>query len=155
MCLAQAAEQGFRGVIAATSGNYGAAIASQAAMYGLKALILQEVFDSTGRGQPEVLEKTRACEAYGAEVPQLTVGPGSSTSSCSSWKKPAISIPACTRPTPRSAWRPSATRLPFSAQSGSADSLRPSSQRTAVAGTSRALPAAFAAAGPTMPQSSE
>jgi 2-amino-4-ketopentanoate thiolase beta subunit len=75
MCLAQAAEQGFRGVIAATSGNYGAAIASQAAMYGLKALILQEVFDSSGRGQPEVLEKTRACEAYGAEVWQLTVGP--------------------------------------------------------------------------------
>ena len=75
MCLAQAADQGFDGVIAATSGNYGAAIASQAAMYGLKALILQEVFDSTGRGQPEVLEKTRACEAYGAEVWQLTVGP--------------------------------------------------------------------------------
>jgi cysteine synthase len=75
MCLAQAAEGGFGGVIAATSGNYGAAIASQAAMYGLKALILQEVFDSTGRGQPEVLEKTRACEAYGAEVWQLTVGP--------------------------------------------------------------------------------
>jgi cysteine synthase len=75
MCLAQAADQGFPGVIAATSGNYGAAIASQAAMYGLKALILQEVFDSRGRGQPEVLEKTRACEAYGAEVWQLTVGP--------------------------------------------------------------------------------
>ena len=75
MCLAQAAEQGFAGVIAATSGNYGAAVASQAAIYGLKALILQEVFDSQGRGQPEVLEKTRACEAYGAEVWQLTVGP--------------------------------------------------------------------------------
>jgi 2-amino-4-ketopentanoate thiolase beta subunit len=75
MCLAEAADQGFPGVIAATSGNYGAAIASQAAMYGLKALILQEVFDSSGRGQPEVLEKTRACEAYGAEVWQLTVGP--------------------------------------------------------------------------------
>jgi cysteine synthase len=75
MCLAQAADAGFKGVIAATSGNYGAAIASQAAMYGLKALILQEVFDSSGRGQPEVLEKTRACEAYGAEVWQLTVGP--------------------------------------------------------------------------------
>jgi cysteine synthase len=75
ICLAQAADGGFPGVIAATSGNYGAAIASQAAMYGLKALILQEVFDSHGRGQPEVLEKTRACEAYGAEVWQLTVGP--------------------------------------------------------------------------------
>jgi 2-amino-4-ketopentanoate thiolase beta subunit len=75
MCLAQAADQGYRGVIAATSGNYGAAVASQAAMYGLKVLILQEVFDSFGRGQPEILEKTRACEAYGAEVWQLTVGP--------------------------------------------------------------------------------
>lgn len=75
VCLAQAADGGFEGVIAATSGNYGAAIASQAATYGLKALILQEVFDSAGRGQPEILEKTRACEAYGAEVWQLTVGP--------------------------------------------------------------------------------
>ncbi len=75
LCLAQAADAGFEGVIAATSGNYGAAVASQAAIYGLKALILQEVFDSQGRGQPEVLEKTRACEAYGAEVWQLTVGP--------------------------------------------------------------------------------
>ena len=75
MCLAQAADDGFDGVIAATSGNYGAAVASQAAMYGLKALIVQEVFDSAGRGQPEILEKTRACEAYGAEVWQLTVGP--------------------------------------------------------------------------------
>jgi cysteine synthase len=75
MCLAQAADGGFDGVIAATSGNYGAAVASQAAMYGLKALIVQEVFDSAGRGQPEILEKTRACEAYGAEVWQLTVGP--------------------------------------------------------------------------------
>jgi cysteine synthase len=75
LCLAQAAEDGYEGVIAATSGNYGAAVASQAAIYGLKALILQEVFDSAGRGQPEVLEKTRACEAYGAEVWQLTVGP--------------------------------------------------------------------------------
>jgi cysteine synthase len=75
VCLAQAADGGFAGVIAATSGNYGAAVASQAAIYGLKALIVQEVFDSHGRGQPEVLEKTRACEAYGAEVWQLTVGP--------------------------------------------------------------------------------
>lgn len=75
VCLAQAADGGFDGVIAATSGNYGAAVASQAAIYGLKSIILQEVFDSQGRGQPEVLEKTRACEAYGAEVWQLTVGP--------------------------------------------------------------------------------
>jgi len=70
-----AARQGFKGVVAATSGNYGAAVASQATKYGLKAIILQEAYDSRKVGQPEILEKTRACEAYGAEVWQLTVGP--------------------------------------------------------------------------------
>lgn len=71
----QAKQQGYAGVIAATSGNYGAAVASQAAMHGLKCIVVQEVFDSEGVGQPEILEKGRACEAYGAEVCQLTVGP--------------------------------------------------------------------------------
>ena len=66
---------GYKGVIAATSGNYGAAVASQAAMQGLKCIIVQECYDSRGIGQPEILEKARACEAYGAEVIQLTVGP--------------------------------------------------------------------------------
>jgi threonine synthase len=66
---------GYRGVVCASSGNYGAAVASQAAKRGLKAIILQEVYDSRKVGQPEILEKTRACEAYGAEVWQLTVGP--------------------------------------------------------------------------------
>jgi cysteine synthase len=66
---------GYLGVIAATSGNYGAAVASQAAKYGLKCIIVQECFDSDGIGQPEIIEKARACEAYGAEVIQLTVGP--------------------------------------------------------------------------------
>lgn len=70
-----AGQHGYTGVVAATSGNFGAAIASQAAMRGLKSIIVQEVFDSRGIGQPEILEKTRACEAYGAEVVQLTVGP--------------------------------------------------------------------------------
>jgi 2-amino-4-ketopentanoate thiolase beta subunit len=66
---------GFQGVIAATSGNYGAAVASQAAKYGLKCIIVQECYDSKGIGQPEIIEKARACEAYGAEVIQLSVGP--------------------------------------------------------------------------------
>lgn len=70
-----ASRLGYKGVVAATSGNYGAAVASQAAKYGLKAIILQEVYDSRKVGQPEILEKTRACEAYGAEVWQTTVGP--------------------------------------------------------------------------------
>src|SRR5699024_8152206 len=37
---------GYKGVIAATSGNYGAAVASQAAMQGLKCIIVQECYDS-------------------------------------------------------------------------------------------------------------
>lgn len=70
-----AEKMGYKGVIAATSGNYGAAVASQAAMRGLKCIVVQEVFDSRGKGQPEIVEKGRKCEAYGAEVVQLTVGP--------------------------------------------------------------------------------
>jgi len=66
---------GYKGVIAATSGNYGAAVASQAAMLGLKCIIVQECYDSNGKGQPEIIEKARKCEAFGAEVVQLTVGP--------------------------------------------------------------------------------
>ncbi len=71
----EAARKGYKGIIAATSGNYGAAVASQAAQRGLKAIIVQEVFDSRHVGQPEIVEKGRACEAYGAEVLKLTVGP--------------------------------------------------------------------------------
>ncbi|WP_374090440.1 2-amino-4-oxopentanoate thiolase subunit OrtB [Methylomicrobium lacus] len=67
--------RGYPGVIAATSGNYGAAIASQAAKAGLRCIIVQEAFDSQGVAQPEIAEKTRACEAYGAEVIRLSVGP--------------------------------------------------------------------------------
>lgn len=66
---------GYKGVIAATSGNYGSAVASQAAMQGLKCIVVQECYDSKGVGQPEIIEKARACEAYGAEVVQLSVGP--------------------------------------------------------------------------------
>ncbi|WP_028830222.1 2-amino-4-oxopentanoate thiolase subunit OrtB [Proteocatella sphenisci] len=66
---------GYKGVIAATSGNYGAAVASQAAMQGLKCIVVQECYDSKGLGQPEIIEKARKCEALGAEVVQLTVGP--------------------------------------------------------------------------------
>lgn len=66
---------GYKGVIAATSGNYGAGVASQAAMRGLKCIIVQECYDSRGIGQPEIIEKARKCEALGAEVVQLSVGP--------------------------------------------------------------------------------
>lgn len=71
----EAARKGYRGVVAATSGNYGAAVASQAAQRGLKCIVVQEVYDSQGVGQPEIVEKGRACEAYGAEVLKLSVGP--------------------------------------------------------------------------------
>lgn len=66
---------GYKGVVAATSGNYGAAVASQAAMRNLNCIIVQECYDSRKVGQPEILEKQRKCECYGAEVVQLTVGP--------------------------------------------------------------------------------
>lgn len=70
-----AEKNGYPGIVAATSGNYGAAIASQGAMRNLKSIIVQEMFDSRGIGQPEIMEKGRVCEAYGAEVLQLSVGP--------------------------------------------------------------------------------
>ena len=73
--LYQAKEKGYKGVICATSGNYGAAVASQAAMQGLKCIIVQECYDSKASGQPEIIEKARKCEALGAEVLQLSVGP--------------------------------------------------------------------------------
>ena len=70
-----AKEKGYAGVIAATSGNYGAAVSSQAARASLNCIIVQEAFDSRHVGQPEIIEKSRICEAFGAEVVQLTVGP--------------------------------------------------------------------------------
>lgn len=75
LAVHEAARRGFKGVAAATSGNYGAAVASQAAARGLRCIIIQEVFDSRGVGQPEIVEKSRKCTAYGAEVLELTVGP--------------------------------------------------------------------------------
>lgn len=71
----QAKKMGYKGVISATSGNYGAAVAACAAKAGLKCIVVQECFDSKGVGQPEIIEKARKCEALGAEVVQLTVGP--------------------------------------------------------------------------------
>ena len=44
-------------------------------MQGMKCIIVQECYDSHGVGQPEIVEKARKCEALGAEVIQLTVGP--------------------------------------------------------------------------------
>jgi Cysteine synthase len=44
-------------------------------MQGLKCIIVQECYDSHASGQPEIIEKARKCEALGAEVVQLTVGP--------------------------------------------------------------------------------
>lgn len=70
-----AKKSGYQGVVAATSGNFGAAVASQAARQGLKCIIVQECYDGSMTGQPEILEKARKCEAFGAEVVQTSVGP--------------------------------------------------------------------------------
>jgi 2-amino-4-ketopentanoate thiolase beta subunit len=71
----RAQKLGYKGVVAATSGNYGSAVASQAAMRNLNCIIVQECYDSKKVGQPEILEKQRKCESLGAEVIQLSVGP--------------------------------------------------------------------------------
>lgn len=71
----EAKKNGYKGVVSATSGNYGAAVASQAAMRGLNCIIVQECYDSRKVGQPEIVEKARKCECFGSEVLQLTVGP--------------------------------------------------------------------------------
>jgi 2-amino-4-ketopentanoate thiolase beta subunit len=71
----EAKQRGYGGAIAATSGNYGAAVASQAARAGIACIVVQEAFDSRGVGQPEIIEKARACEEFGAEVVQCSVGP--------------------------------------------------------------------------------
>lgn len=73
--LYEAEKKGYKGVIAATSGNYGAAVAAQAAQRGLKCIIIQEMYDSKDKEQPEIVEKARKCEAYGAEVIMMSVGP--------------------------------------------------------------------------------
>lgn len=70
-----AKKAGYKGVISATSGNYGAAVAAQAARHGLRCIVVQECYDSRRVGQPEIIEKARKCEALGAEVVQLSVGP--------------------------------------------------------------------------------
>ena len=70
-----AKRMGYPGALSATSGNYGAAVASCSAKSGLKCIVVQECYDSRGVGQPEIIEKARKCEALGAEVVQLTVGP--------------------------------------------------------------------------------
>ena len=70
-----ARRMGYKGALSATSGNYGAAVASCCAKSGLKCIVVQECYDSRGVGQPEIIEKARKCEALGAEVVQLTVGP--------------------------------------------------------------------------------
>ncbi len=75
LSIHEARRRGFEGVVAATSGNYGAAVASQSAKAGLRCIVVQEAFDSHGVAQPEIAEKTRACESYGAEVIRLSVGP--------------------------------------------------------------------------------
>ncbi|HHT20830.1 MAG TPA: PLP-dependent lyase/thiolase [Tissierellia bacterium] len=71
----EAKRLGYKGILTATSGNYGAAVASLAAKEGLDCIVVQETYDSRHVGQPEIVEKARACEAYGAEVFQLSVGP--------------------------------------------------------------------------------
>ncbi len=60
-----AREMGYQGVVTATSGNYGAAVASCCAKVGLKCIVVQECFDGRGQGQPEIVEKARQVRGPG------------------------------------------------------------------------------------------
>ncbi|GAE68474.1 2-amino-4-ketopentanoate thiolase [Cutibacterium acnes JCM 18909] len=53
----EAQVKGFAGMVTATSGNYGAGVASQAAQRGLACIVIQEIYDSQHVGQPEIVEK--------------------------------------------------------------------------------------------------
>ncbi|MCL2702879.1 MAG: 2-amino-4-oxopentanoate thiolase subunit OrtB [Defluviitaleaceae bacterium] len=66
---------GYKGVVAAAGNSYGMAVAAQAARQGLRCVVVQECYDSRMRCQPEAVEAARKCEALGAEVLQLSVGP--------------------------------------------------------------------------------
>ena len=67
--------KGYAGVIAATSRQLRRRCRQPGGARGLKCIIVQEAFDSRHVGQPEIIEKSRICEAFGAEVVQMTVGP--------------------------------------------------------------------------------
>ena len=118
--VAFAKAHGYKGVIAATSGNYGAAVASQAAMQGLKCIIVQEAYDSREVGQPEIIEKARACEAMGAEVVQITVGPELFYESLSLLEDTGFFNASLYSPSASPALKHWAMRLPFSAAPSSA-----------------------------------
>lgn len=54
----EAKRLGYKGVVAATSGNYGAAVAAMVAKLGLDCIVVQECYDSRGVGQPGNPRKT-------------------------------------------------------------------------------------------------
>ena len=61
----EAARRGYPGVVAATSGNYGAAVASQAAKLGLRCIVVQEAFDSRGVALACFHDGTQPGQSYG------------------------------------------------------------------------------------------
>ena len=78
---------GYKGVIAATSGNYGAAVASQAAMAGLKCIIVQasrKYWKSRGFAKPMEQKSFN-----------FRWGPSFSIPSCAYLRKQVISMPLC------------------------------------------------------------
>jgi len=58
----QAKKMGYPGALTATSGNYGAAVASCCAKSGLKCIIVQECYDSRGVGQPGSLKRRESAK---------------------------------------------------------------------------------------------
>lgn len=96
----QAKKLGYKGVVTATSGNYGAAVACHAAMAGLKCIVVQECYDSRGVGQPEIIEKHANVKLSVQKLSSSPSVPSFSARFSACLKKQAIStLPS----TPRSA----------------------------------------------------
>ncbi|MCK7492349.1 MAG: hypothetical protein MZW92_12655 [Comamonadaceae bacterium] len=111
-----------------------------------KCIIVQEIFDSRGVGQPEIVEKARACEAYGAEVAAAlrrarALLPHCSNCSTTTGYFNAIALHAVRRPRHRDARRSRSPRE-MPAPTGAAARLPSSSPTPAAAtltGTARGL----------------
>lgn len=118
--VAFAKAHGYKGVIAATSGNYGAAVASQAAMQGLKCIIVQEAYDSREVGQPRSLRRPGPARPWEPRWCRSPWAPSSSMSPSPCWRTPASSMLPSIPPSASPALKRWAMRLPFSAAPSSA-----------------------------------
>lgn len=71
----EAQAKGFAGIVTATSGNYGAGVASQAAQRGLACIVIQEIYDSQTRRPTRDCRKIPSLRGLRRRSDQAEVGP--------------------------------------------------------------------------------